>query len=845
MTRFLYHQPLGQFLSDVAGDRMVEVLVDKFAQSGSGLPSAEEQRSWRESLGALAEVLADPSLASSEIFVELFMPLNNRRCDALLTGRDQLGGTAVVIELKQWSTVAKSHLPDHVVVPGHHVVHPSVQARDYAQTLKHHHSAFTGDGEPIRIFGAAYLHNMGAQAAVHLRDPAVFGALPVEYPLFLKHERAALAQWLAARLVPGPGEAVAQRIRHGRALPSPKLLDLVVQTIEGEHEWRLLDVQKTVFFHVRHAVQLARDQGEKKVIVVRGGPGTGKSVLAIQLLAHGARQHWKVAHATGSKAFQTVLQGRTEAFSRALLMKLHGARYLKQLPVKDLFTTFAAIAKLGTERSDELDLTVCDEAHRLWRHRRLKFPNGKVKWLSDTFMVDEVLAASRVTVFFLDDHQSVRSGEIGRSEDILERARALGLATQVFDLDAQFRCAGSESYIHWVEGLFGLRSGRDLDWFRDEAYALRIWDSMPAMHAFLAAEHARGARARLVAGYCWRWSKPAFPGHLPQDLQDPRFEGWTGAWIEKTGQDLAPLQNQYYLWATRPEAFEQVGSIYSAQGFEFDHVGLIWGEDLVWRSGEWVANLKANKDGAFKKELRSDGGDPVAKLLNVYRVLLTRGMVSTHLFILDEETRTHVRACLAEQRAQLPMAVGAEAPEPASSPPVPPRASAPMRLIDRPARNQSVPALPVIDPLRIAAGVGPDLLGLDDPARVDRWLSWLDAPREPGAFVARVEGTSMEPLIRDGDWCIFRPITVEGVGSRPVLVRLPTAADDGSGGRFSVKHVRVEWGHDESGHLARRALVLTSENPDYRPVRLEAADDGEAPVVIAELLRVLGAELAR
>lgn len=814
---------------------------------GDRPPSEAELESWQSSLPALAEVLADPIFATGEIFVELFMPLNGRRCDALLTGHGPDGPSAVIVELKQWSFVQMSHLSEHVFAGQRNVLHPSVQVRDYVETMRHFHSAFSdpaieaGELERIQLSGSAFLHELDPRGdKAHLRDPSIYGSAVHECPFFYARERRLFASWLADRLVPGPGRAVAERIRSGRPLPSPKLLDLVVQCIKGQADWRLLDEQKTAYFAIRHAVQIAKDSGEKRVFVVCGGPGTGKSVLAIQLLADAARQRWAVAHATGSKAFQTVLQGRTQAFSLALLKSLHGARTKKALPVKELFTTFAELAKLGSREPERLDLAICDESHRLWEYRRIKYPNGKVEWLSEVSMIDEVIAASRVTVFFLDNNQSVRAGEIGHSSLIIERAKALGLPCEEHQLDAQFRCAGSTSYIHWVDGVLDFRTSLDHEWQHDAVYTARIWDDIPAMDAHLRKLAELGRRCRLVAGYCWRWSKLDGLGQQPHDLKDPRFGGWTGAWIHKTGKDRKPLDHQYYKWATDDDAYEQVGSIYSVQGFEFDDIGVIWGEDLVWRKNRWVAQLEHNKDGAFKKELRNSGANPVEKLRNVYRVLLTRGMQSTHLFILDDETREHVRACLSARPQQVRAVAGIGRSQPIEPPRlrvVSSREFSPFEV--EPSRPSAwAHGVPVLDFHAAAGGFSQSWQDLVDPGESETWISWDDAPPFfPGDFVAQVRGDSMSPMIADGDWCLFKPAPIEQAIGRPALVRL---ADDGfAGERFTVKIVEIEWAPTHSGELVRSAFLLRSYNPAYPTMRF-AADEQQEITVLAVVRQVLG-----
>lgn len=848
MSRYLYLAPLVDFLAAIDGGTLVEQLRARHEDLADAPLGDAELDSWRRSLPALADALRAPQFACGDIFVELFMPLNGRRCDALLTGHGPVGPSAVLIELKGWSFVDRSHLPEHVWAGGRNVVHPSVQVRDYVETLRHFHSAFTGPGENIALCGAAYLHALPMKAdRAKLRDAAVFGHLPVDFPVFYAHEMRLFSRWMADRLVPGPGKIAADRIRSGHLLPSPKLLDVVVRCIRENKGWQLLDEQKTAYWTIRQAVQVARDTGEKRVIIVRGGPGTGKSVLALQLLADAAGQNWAVAHATGSKAFQTVLQAQTEAFALDMMKRIHGVKTKKALPVGSLFTTFADVARLGSREPDRLDLTVCDEAHRLWQHRRQKFPNGTIRWLSDTEMVDEVIAASRVTAFFLDDDQSVRAGEIGRAKHIIDRAEVLGVPWEEHHLDAQFRCAGSTSYIHWVDGLLEMRPDLDFEWQRDHAYALRVWNEMPALDAHLRSLRVQGRRCRLLAGFCWRWSKPDALGVQPKDLVDARFGGWGGAWIEKTGINLKPLDHQYYHWATDEDAYEQVGSIYSAQGFEFDDVGVIWGEDLLWRGDRWVANLDRNKDGAFKKDLRTSGASPEEKLRNVYRVLLTRGMRSTHLFILDDETRAHVAACLAAEAVSLRAAVGSPGTVVPATPALqvqrgggestPRRAFRP-RAVDPPAESPWRAAVPVLDWHAAAGGFSQEWRDLVDAGSSEEWITWDGAPDfHPGDFVAQVRGDSMEPQLRDGDWCLFKPAPIEHAVGRPALVRLDRGSPDG--GSFTVKDVHVEWSPAEDGQLVRVAIELRSRNSRHPPMRFEVDDQAEV-TVLAIVRRVLG-----
>ncbi len=644
MSRSLYRAPLPQFLLDARRSDFADDLARRAREDEGRETGDSERRSWKVSLPARANVLSGSEFSGGTVFVELLMPLCSRRCDVLLTGiDDRERPTCVLVELKQWTRVKPSHLAGHVLLGNQVHLHPSEQIQGYVEQLRHYHSAFTQapSDPPILLEGCVFLHDMENQASLALLRNEPFLAVARRYPTFGARDVDTFRHWLASRLTHGKGDATAERIAAGRSRPSERLLDVLIEFVKGEFEYHLLDEQRTAFLTITSAVQLARDSGTSTVVVVRGGPGTGKSVLAIQLLAYAARQRWTIAHGTGSKAFSTVLKGRTLEFVREMLKRIFGARTKREIPVDDLFTTFADLARLGARDPGCLDLAVCDEAHRLWKHRRIVYPNGKVRWLTETDMAEEVISCAKVVAFFIDDLQAVRSGEIGRSDLLVAAAKRLGYRVETVDLSLQFRCAGSDGWVRWVDGLLGFGSPVSALWRTDGEYDLAEFARPADLERWIRSRAAGGEKCRLVAGFCWRWSKPDALGNLPHDI---RIGDWTAPWIEKTGKDLKPLDNQYFKWATDETRIGQVGSIYSVQGFEFDRVGVIWSEDLVWRQDRWVAQLEKSKDGAFKKELAASGEDPVEKLRNVYRVLLTRGMRSCGLHVVDPETRAHVES---------------------------------------------------------------------------------------------------------------------------------------------------------------------------------------------------------
>lgn len=605
--------------------------------------------SWSASLPAIAQQLATAPIEDADVFLELQMPLSSARCDLLIVGLNEEGRPgAVVVELKQWSRVSPSAIRDSVSVFGRPVLHPSVQVRSYVNYLRHFHGAFTETG--LSCDGCVYLHNIhGGDSTKVLTSTSAFDSAPREFPAFGARDESGLALFVKDRVGYGRVDRALDLILNARVASSTRLLDMVDRAVQGNHEWQLLDEQLLAFNQIISVVEEAKNKksASRHLMVVRGGPGTGKSVLALQLLAYGARNHWRVAHATGSKAFQTVLQAKTQHFAAEFLKRLHNVRFRSDVPVKEIFTTFRDIARLGTS-GRQLDVVIGDEGHRLWDFRR----NVRTyRPESDVPMIEEMVAASPVTVIFLDDHQGVRANEIGSTSYLKQHSERLGLESTLIDLNIQFRCAGSTSYLNWVDSCLGYASTASTAWISDNAYEFAVYNSVAQMEEDLLERSTSGDHCRMVAGFCWRWSEPRADGSLVSDISDPRFANWAAPWIQKGDRYAEPTQHRYFRWATDDSCFKQVGSVYSVQGFEFDYVGVIFGDDLVIRDGRWTANLKRNKDRQFQDDLRRrrDLGEDVdegAQLRNIYRVLMTRGMKGTFVHFLDEETRSHFQARL-------------------------------------------------------------------------------------------------------------------------------------------------------------------------------------------------------
>ncbi len=615
-------------LHDAANGSLVEQLLRQMLFQGGQSPSPAEVRSWERSLPVLARDLVDAGLGSVEVLLEHHLPLTSKRADAILAGAHPATGepSYVVVELKQWSSARRYEgNPDLVDVPGSPggpKLHPVAQVRGYCDYLTDFLRAL--EDQPDAVAGAAYLHNAtDPQQVLELRDYP----MDVRGRLFTAADRGALLAFLRTRLSgDAAGAPFADHLLRSAVAPSRQLLKLAADEVRDREQFRLLAEQQLAVETVLHDVERARRSDHKRVVVVTGGPGSGKSVIALSLLGELARRGRTVLHATGSRSFTQTLR------------RVAGHRTPQ---VRELFKYFNQFT--AAERNS-LDVLLLDEAHRLRRTSANRWTRAELR--SDRSQIEELMSAARVPVFLLDEHQVVRPGEMGSLAEIRAHADALGLEVQLIELDGQFRCGGSAAYLRWVQRLLGLVEGGPVAWDGDPSFEVRVAESPEEMEAFLRSRMAAEPRpysARMSAGYCWPWSDPRPDGTLVPDV---RIDGWARPWNLKGERPVggAPPAS---LWATEDGGFEQVGCVYTAQGFEYDWSGVVLGPDLVWRDGRLTSDRAANRDPDFRNRTRVSDGDFDRLVRNVYKVLLTRGMVGTVIFSTDVETREALRGLVA------------------------------------------------------------------------------------------------------------------------------------------------------------------------------------------------------
>ena len=603
-------------LAAIADSGSVAELMFEQALYGRGTrPAPGERRSWSRSIPVLAHDLVQAGLGNVEVLLEHRLPLSSRRVDAIIAGRHPVTGAAsyVIVELKQWSGAELfEEDPALVVIDGygHHPrLHPLEQVRGYCEYLVDFLPALQANVDAVS--GVAYLHNATEFGVAPLRRLAESD----HARLFTGERRSEFMDYLRSRLAPEvAGAPYADVFLASRAAPSRQLLSLAAAEIRDREQFILLDQQRLAFKLVLHATETARAGDSKTVVIVIGGPGSGKSVIALSLLGELARRGRTVIHATGSRSFTQTLR------------KVAGQGSSRTQSLFKYFNQFMDADRNG------LEVLILDEAHRIRETSANRYTPARFR--NDRPQIDELISAARVPVFLLDEHQVVRANELGTVDDIEAHAKSLGLAVEKISLDAHFRCGGSEAYLEWVVRLLGLAPGGPVPWVGDPAFNVHVADTPYELEQMLRTKLHAGYGARIAAGYCWPWNDPRPDGTLVPDVV---IGDWSRPWNLR-GDRAVGGAPPAALWATDPAGFGQVGCIYTAQGFEYDWNGVIIGPDLVWRGNRWALKREANKDPEFRSRTKVTDTEFERLVRNVYKVLLTRGMIGTVIYSPDPET---------------------------------------------------------------------------------------------------------------------------------------------------------------------------------------------------------------
>lgn len=620
----VYEGIKSDFIDDVDLGIIADKIRNKYIEVIKRKPSIPEFNSWKNSMQYMRGVLSDNEIPSNTgIAIEYNIPPTGCRIDFMMSGYNKEKSNVVIVELKQWDKATEVGQMDGIYKVNTYtggglrdVNHPSYQAMTYANLIKDYNESV--QIKDINVVPCAYLHNYYFE-----EDDTLLSNNYKEYtdkaPLFGHNDVVKLRCFIKRYIESGDDGNILYEIDHGRIRPSKMLQDSLSKMLKGNKEFYMIDNQKIVYeYAIKNAIDTI-SSNEKNVMIVRGGPGTGKSVLAINLLVELNNRNMTCFYVTKNAAPRSVYSSK--------LRGEYTQTYINHL--------FQGSGRFIDEERNKLDCLVVDEAHRLNEKSGLFQNRGENQ-------IKEIINVAKFSIFFIDENQKVTLKDIG-SEDLIKRfANELGAGIYTFDLDNQFRCNGSDGYLAWIDRILEIKdtANFDMDGFD---YDFRVFDDPNELRNLIEEKNKINNKSRIVAGYCWEWPT----GNTRKDtnyheIQIPE-RSFEISWNLDGGEDFA----------IGSSSVNEAGCIHTVQGLEFDYVGVIIGSDMRYENEHIITDYtkRAKSDNSLKginKIAKEQGIDVANKMAdkiikNTYRTLMTRGMKGCYVYCVDGNLNEYIK----------------------------------------------------------------------------------------------------------------------------------------------------------------------------------------------------------
>ncbi|WP_323669284.1 DUF2075 domain-containing protein [Aliarcobacter butzleri] len=619
----VYKKTKKEFLDDV-NLHIIEDIISNAVEINFGRKTPKnEYVSWKNSLNEMAKVLYSDKIPNdSNISIEYNIPRTGNRIDLIVSGQDEnKNDKVVIIELKQWSDAqltSKDGVIKTILGGGlRETTHPSYQAWSYVKLLEGFNKVV--DDDKISLVPCAYLHNYPND---NILKNDFYKNYLSKAPVFVKGEKSNLIEFISSHIVYGDINDVMKRIDESEIKPSKSLADSMASMIKGNEEFTMIDNQKIVY---ESALELARksDSTNKNVLIVHGGPGTGKSVIAINLLVELTKKGFNSRYVSKNSAPRAVYESKL-------------TKTLKKTEISNLFTGSGSFTDC---EENSYDCLIIDEAHRMNEKSGLYGNLGENQ-------IKEAIYSSKSVIFFLDENQTVTFNDIGEESEIKKWAEYYNANVEVMELTSQFRCNGSDGYLAWIDNMLQIRETANITLDLND-YDFKVFDNPNKLKDAICEKNKINNKARLVAGYCWNWESKKDSNAMDIILPEYGFEiQWN-------------LSVDGSLWIISPQSVEQIGCIHTCQGLEVDYIGVIIGEDLTYEDGKIITNpdKRAKTDqslrgykGQLKDAKKSDNTQKVIEIetkidniiKNTYRTLMTRGMKGCYVYCKNKELELYI-----------------------------------------------------------------------------------------------------------------------------------------------------------------------------------------------------------
>ena len=612
-----------RFMNDVDLGVIADKIRSKYIEVLKRRPSAPEFNSWKNSMQYMRGVLNDDEIPNnSGIAIEYNIPPTGCRIDFMISGFNNEKSNVVIVELKQWDKCTEVGEMDGIYKVNTYtggglrdVNHPSYQAMTYANLINDYNEAV--QIKNINVIPCAYLHNYYFED-----DDTLLHECYNDYlnraPLFGHNDVVKLRDFIKKYINDGDDGSILYEIDNGRIRPSKMLQDSLNKMLKGNKEFYMIDNQKIVYeYALRNAIDTV-SSNKKNVMIVRGGPGTGKSVLAINLLVELNSRNMTCFYVTKNSAPRNVYASK--------LRGDYTLTYINHL--------FQGSGNFVDEESNKLDCLVVDEAHRLNAKSGMFQNKGENQ-------IKEIINAAKFSIFFIDENQKVTLKDIGSEELIKKYAKELNAGVYMYELDSQFRCNGSDGYIAWLDNVLEIRETANLD-IDDFDYDFKVIDDPNELRKLIESKN-KDNKSRMVAGYCWDWISNSKNDSNVHDIVIPEYN-FEMSW------NLGNSQT----WAIDKNSINEVGCIHTCQGLEFDYIGVIIGDDIRYENGHIVTDYtkRAKTDSSLKgiyksaKEEGKEAADKIADSIikNTYRTLMTRGMKGCYVYCVDKSLAEYLKS---------------------------------------------------------------------------------------------------------------------------------------------------------------------------------------------------------